>query len=64
MTVAEVAAYLHISRTTLFGLLSSERFGPRKLRLGRCLRISRLELDRWIAAGAPPRNKWLERPGR
>jgi excisionase family DNA binding protein len=57
LTVKELAGYLHISRTTLLGLLACGAIGPRPIRLAgcRCLRFSRREIDQWIAAGAPPR---------
>jgi excisionase family DNA binding protein len=58
LTVEQLAVYLQVSRTTVFGLLSAGRFGPRPIRLGRCLRFVRSEIDRWLAAGAPPRSDW------
>ena len=34
------------------------RLGPRPIRFGKAKRFSRLELERWIEAGCPPRHLW------
>ncbi len=39
--------------------ISTGRFGPDVLRLGRSCRVREEELDAWIAAGCPPRDRWL-----
>jgi predicted DNA-binding transcriptional regulator AlpA len=31
---------------------------PRPIRLGRSVRWSRVEIEAWLAAGAPPRDEW------
>ena len=54
----ESARLLGISRTTFFSQLAAGRIGPRPIRIGRCLRFSREEIQRWCAAGCPPRNQW------
>lgn len=51
------AALLHVSRSHFFRLDSSGRL-PRGFRLGRCRRWSRSELEAWLAAGAPSRERW------
>jgi len=58
---AEAARLLGISRTTFFGQLASGRIGPRPIRIGRCLRFSREEMERWCGAGCPPRSVWEAR---
>jgi predicted DNA-binding transcriptional regulator AlpA len=38
--------------------ISSGRFGPHLIRCGRCVRVEESELDDWISAGCPPRDRW------
>ena len=38
--------------------ISSGRFGPRLIRCGRCVRVEESELDEWISAGCPARDRW------
>ena len=53
----EAARLIGISRTLLYGLVSSAR-APAGCRLGRCRRWSVKELSAWTAAGAPPLSRW------
>src|SRR5258708_6191861 len=53
----EAAALLNVSRATLHRLRASGRL-PAPVRLGRCVRYNRRELEEWAAAGAPPLNVW------
>lgn len=55
--VDEVAFLLNISRATAWKLDSTGRI-PRPIRLGRRTLWSRSELDAWVAAGAPLRDRW------
>lgn len=48
MTVAEAAAYLKVSRPTLYNLIHSEGFPSFKIGTRRL--ISRVGLDEWIGA--------------
>ena len=52
----EVATVLGISRATAYGLIASGQLPA--VRIGRCVRVSRVALDRWIdereTCGAPP----------
>ena len=55
---AETGRLCGIGKTCLYRLLATEAFGPRPLRLGRAVRFSRVEIERWIDAGCPPRARW------
>ncbi|HKQ47605.1 MAG TPA: helix-turn-helix domain-containing protein [Phycisphaerae bacterium] len=57
ITADEVAELLGISRAHLWKLHSSGRL-PRPIRLGRAVRWSVSEIQAWLAAGAPPRERW------
>lgn len=57
LTAEELADLLGISRAHLFRL-HSRGLVPRPLRLGRSLRWDRATIVRWLAAGAPPRERW------
>lgn len=57
LSAEEVAEALGISRAHVFRLASSGRL-PRALRFGRAVRWDRSTLVAWLAAGAPPRERW------
>lgn len=57
LTPEELARTLGISRAHLFRL-HSRGLLPRPVRLGRSLRWDRGTVVRWLAAGAPPRDRW------
>lgn len=57
LSAEEVADVLGISRSHVFRLASSGRL-PRSLRLGRAVRWDLATLEAWLAAGAPPRERW------
>ena len=63
LTAEEVAELLGISRAHVFRLQSSGRL-PRPIRLGRAVRWPRITLEAWLAAGAPPRDRWEEMSSR
>ena len=46
-----------------FWNLHSRGLLPSPLRLGRSVRWSRVELEAWVAAGAPPRDQWESSKG-
>jgi len=52
LTTTEAAGYLSCGRSTLFELLRAGEL--RVVKLGRATRISRRELDGWIAARSAP----------
>ena len=58
VNAAEAARLLGIGKSLFYSMLATERFGPRPVRLGRAVRFSRIEIEAWIAAGAPPRARW------
>lgn len=57
LSADEVAAALGISRAHLWRLHSSGRL-PKPVRFGRVVRWNKALLERWLEAGAPPRDKW------
>ena len=59
LTAEEVAELLGISRAHVFRLQSSGKL-PKPIRLGRAVRWPRTTLEAWLAAGAPPRDRWEE----
>ena len=59
LKATEVAATLGVSKNHVWKLHAMGRLGPLPLRLGRSVRWRRQELEEWIAADCPPRDKWL-----
>lgn len=57
LTAEEIAELLGISRAHLWRLNSSGRL-PRPIRFGRAVRWHRSTIEEWLAAGAPPRDRW------
>jgi predicted DNA-binding transcriptional regulator AlpA len=57
--VSVVARLLQVSRRHVQSLDSSGRLGPMAVSLGRSRRWRLAELRSWIAAGAPPRSRWI-----
>ena len=58
LNAEQAAAACGISRAHFLQLERSGRLGPQPLRLGRCVRWSRTELEAWAHAGCPPRREW------
>lgn len=54
----QAAAYCGVSRSHFLSMDKGGRLGPRVMKLGTCSRWSRAELDKWAAAGCPPRIEW------
>lgn len=57
LRLREVAKRLGISLAHAARLNASGRL-PQAVRLGRCVRWSVIDLDAWVAAGAPSRDRW------
>lgn len=55
----DAAALLGIGRSLLYQMHSSGRLGPLPIRLGRAVRWQRSELEAWVNAECPARQKWL-----
>ncbi len=53
----EMAELLGISRAHVWRLHSQGRI-PRPVRLGRAVRWDRATIERWLAVGAPTRERW------
>ncbi|MBK8915406.1 MAG: helix-turn-helix domain-containing protein [Phycisphaerales bacterium] len=60
LSAEEVADVLGISRAHVWKLHSIGKL-PRPVRLGRVVRWDRKILEAWLAAGAPPRDRWEPR---
>ncbi len=59
-----VAELLSVSRAGVYNLIAAGRFGPERIRLGnKSVRVSVSELRAWLAAGAPPQDRWQEMRG-
>lgn len=57
LSAQEVGEVLGISRAHVWKLASSGRL-PKPIRLGRAVRRAGRDLEEWLAAGAPPRDRW------
>lgn len=60
---ARAAEMLGMSRSFLYSQLSAGRIGPEPLSFGRKRLFRAADLQRWVAAGCPNREKWLELKG-
>lgn len=59
LSIAQLAALLGLSRRGVERLRASGRLGPTAISFGpRCVRFNAAEVQRWIAAGCPPRDRW------
>ena len=62
---AELAAgLLGISRTHFYGMMSSGALGLRPVRLGGRVLYNRRELELWVAADCPNRERWQDMRGK
>lgn len=59
LPAAEVAKLLGISERHLWACHASGQLGPGPISIGRSKRWLVDELRDWLAAGAPPRNRWV-----
>lgn len=57
LDACQAAAMCGLSRSAWYKLAATGK-APRPVKLGRSTRWSRAELERWIAAGCPTRDKW------
>ncbi|MBN2183151.1 MAG: helix-turn-helix domain-containing protein [Sedimentisphaerales bacterium] len=60
LSFAEASDLLNISRTLLYGMHSDGRLGPIPHKIGRRSLLCRKEIEKWVDAGMPTREKWLE----
>jgi len=58
VSASDAAKLLGISPAHFFNLKRSGRLGPKGMRLGRAVRYGCAELEAWIRAGTPGREKW------
>jgi len=59
LDAGEVARLLGISRSNFYSLLSSGQIGPEPIHLGKRTLWKRAELEAWVRADCPTRDKWL-----
>ena len=59
VAAARLAKLLAVSERHVWAMDATGRLGPRPFRLGRAVRWRLAEVEAWIAAGAPPRDRWL-----
>ena len=57
LDVIGVARLLDVSRSTVYQMIAEERL-PAAVRIGRRPRWLRVELEAWLAHGAPSRKSW------
>lgn len=58
LSAEKAAKFLDIGRSHFYSLHSSGKLGPQPVRLGGCTRWDRRELEAWVKAGCPDREKW------
>ena len=58
LTVRDAARLVQVDPATIWRWVSSGRFGPKLLRIGRARRIRAAEFNAWVATGCPPCARW------
>ncbi len=56
----QAASMLGIGRSHFLALSNSGKIGPMAHKLGKRSLYSVKELDKWVDAGMPPRQRWIE----
>jgi predicted DNA-binding transcriptional regulator AlpA len=59
-TARELAAQLGMGVSTLWKKYAAGDLPDPAVRMGRVVRWSRFEIARWMLAGSPQRDKWLQ----
>ena len=59
----DAAKLISVGRSHFYALHSSGRLGPMPIQLGRRTLWNRKELESWVAAGCPARERWLRMNG-
>ena len=62
LTAGDLAKRLRVSLRQVYRLDKSGSL-PASLKIGQCVRWDPSEIDRWLKAGAPPRDVWEARRG-
>ena len=60
LSAEDSANFLGIGRTLFYSMYSSGRLGPLPIRFGRRVLWDRRELEAWVEAGCPKRDRWLD----
>jgi predicted DNA-binding transcriptional regulator AlpA len=55
-----VGRMLGVSRSMIFGMHADGKLGPTPMKLGTRTLWRTADLARWVAAGCPPRERWIE----
>lgn len=63
LNAKESAIKIGIGRSLFYSLNSSGKLGPMPIKLGRRTLWSAKELENWVEAGCPCREKWLKIKG-
>lgn len=58
MNYKDTARYCGFSVSHLFNLVKTGRFAPVPVRMGRCVRFLRADVDRWLNDGCPNRERF------
>lgn len=58
LTVEQTCQFLNVSRALLYSRLSGQVFGVLPIRIGRKVLFSKAELEAYVKAGMPSRQKW------
>lgn len=58
VSAADLAKRLGISERHLWAMHADGRLGPEPIAFGRSKRWAVAEIQRWLAAGGPPRGEW------
>ncbi len=58
LSIKETAARCGISPRQVYKLIASGRFGPELVHIARSVRIRESELDAWLQASCPPRERF------
>ena len=58
LTIDQVAELLGLSERSVYNFDRSGRLGPVSVKLGKCSRWVRSELEAWTIAGCPNRRQW------
>ena len=61
ISTEDAAKVLGIGKTLFYSMHSSGRLGPLPVKLGRRSLWNRKEIEDWVEAGCPARNRWDDR---
>jgi predicted DNA-binding transcriptional regulator AlpA len=59
LTIPQICEILNVSRAEFYRLNSNGKFAPLPVNLCRKVLYSRIEVESWLAAKCPHRQRWL-----